>query len=176
MDASTDRDAGGRDGGVDAEIRDGGSSDAGLDAAELDAGPYEPPDPVEVPTLPAVPELSSALPRDAEGRPILGEAADVRLVVEAPPSRGPVDALAACAALVSYCVSPERSLDACMASAPRCATEQPWDEPACCPSACQDGYEAQRRAGAMPIQAFRRVLFRDARCIPGLAERLGGTP
>jgi hypothetical protein len=130
-----------------------------------------------VPALPAVPPLSDALPRDARGRPILAPAEEVGLVIDPPSSRGPIDALAACAALVAHCVSPpDRSLDACMLSAPRCSTERPWDEAACCPSACWDAYETERRAGAIPIHAFRRTLFREGRCIPGLAERLGGTP
>jgi hypothetical protein len=77
--------------------------------------------------------------------------------------RGPINVLAACSVLVTRCYKPgSRSLDACVMSAPRCATARPWEaEPyvACCPPACWETYEALRIAGEWPLDAFDQTLF-----------------
>lgn len=83
---------------------------------------------------------------------------------------GPGHVLTACRVLVVQCVSsPSKSFDACFASAPRCASTQPWldgGSMACCPQACAQQYEAQRRTGKPPLQAFDLALYGDG-SVPG---------
>lgn len=104
----------------------------------------------------------SALPKDAQGRPILSRSGDAAIVLEqrAP---GPTNVLAACSSMVTRCYKPgERELDDCFASAPRCTSARPWEDPAykpCCPEACWRQYDAQRKAGAPPQRALDQALF-----------------
>lgn len=104
----------------------------------------------------------SALPKDAQGRPILSRSGDAALVLEkrAP---GPTNVLAACSSMVTRCYKPgERELDDCFASAPRCTSARPWEDPAaqpCCPEACWRQYETRRKAGASPMAALDQALF-----------------
>lgn len=119
-----------------------------------------PPKRVEV-APPPQPDLS-ALPKDAQGRPILSRSGDAALVLEkrAP---GPTNVLAACSSMVTRCYKPgERELDDCFASAPRCTSARPWEDPAykpCCPETCWRQYDAQRKAGAPPQRALDQALF-----------------
>lgn len=104
----------------------------------------------------------SALPKDAQGRPILSRSGDAAIVLEkrAP---GPTNVLAACSSMVTRCYKPgERELDDCFASAPRCTSARPWEDPAakpCCPEACWRQYDARRKAGAAPMAALDQALF-----------------
>jgi hypothetical protein len=104
----------------------------------------------------------SGLPRDAQGRPILSRSGDATLVLEqrAP---GPTNVLAACSSMVTRCYQPgQRELDDCFASAPRCTSARPWEDPAyqpCCPEACWRQYDATRKAGAAPLAALDQALF-----------------
>ncbi len=104
----------------------------------------------------------SALPKDAQGRPILSRSGDAAVVLEqrAP---GPTNVLAVCSSMVTRCYKPgERELDDCFASAPRCTSARPWEDPAykpCCPEACWRQYDAQRKAGAPPQRALDQALF-----------------
>jgi hypothetical protein len=134
--------------------------------------PYKRPEPVVVPTLPDV-DLSQ-LPKDAQGRPVLSQSDQAALVLEKQAKVQPVNVLAACSALVTHCYKPgERELDACFMSALRCASAQPWNDPAykpCCPAECWNQYEAKRIAGLPPLAAFDATLFAresgGAGCIP----------
>jgi len=81
--------------------------------------------------------------------------------------------LTACKVLVVQCVSsPSKTFDGCLASAPRCTSTQPWldgSSMACCPPACAQQYEAQRRAGKPPLLAFDVAMYGDgtvASCVP----------
>lgn len=148
-DASARRDGGG-------SRRDGGSS-------------YARPEPIEVPPI-SPPDLSG-LPLDDEGLPTLPLGEDASLSFDLS-RRDPLTALGACADLVAFCVSPERSLDACMVYAPVCETEEPWLEEPCCPARCAADYEALRIAGEGDVPAFVRVLFRDIECFLGVREML----
>lgn len=134
---------------------------------------WQRPAPVVVPPLPPASDLS-ALPKDAQGRPVIVSSPQGQIVLEKGP-RGPIQLLAACSVLVTRCVKPpERSLDACMLSAPRCTTGEPWKaEPfvPCCPALCAERYESERKQGIPPLQAFDRVLYgggqpRAATCVP----------
>lgn len=169
-------------------IRDGGleSPDAATEAPDAgeetpDAGVNEPrgqwapPPPVNVPPLPAPPDYSD-YPVDSLGRPIISQSANINLVVRQTP-----DALSArdrCANVVTHCFEPGvRSLDACMLSAPRCGTAQPWTESgACCAEACWTSYAALRTAGVDPLTATLDVLYNRPSCMPGVDTLLGGAP
>jgi hypothetical protein len=126
--------------------------------------------PAEVPDL-------SRFPRNDAGRIELLHTGEVRLELD-PTLRDPVGALCACATLLSACYAPpRRSLDACVVSAPACATARPWEESAvCCPTACRDAYEDARRAGRTPDEALDEVFFQNPDCFPGVRAQLGGTP
>ena len=116
---------------------------------------------VEVPPLPRV-DLSG-LPKDAQGRPILSRSGDASIVLEPRGAPGPTNVLAACSTLVTRCYKPGgRELDDCFASAPRCTSARPWEDPAykpCCPEACWRQYDARRKAGATPQRALDQALF-----------------
>jgi hypothetical protein len=116
---------------------------------------------VVVPPLPKVDV--SGLPRDARGRPIVGQMGDSALVLEKRDQPGPANALAACSTLVTRCYQPgTRELDDCVASTPRCATSRPWEETPfkpCCSEACVQAYRSQRQAGAAPLKALDQALF-----------------
>jgi hypothetical protein len=153
----------------------GGGSTTAKSAGDAAAAPYRRPQRVEVPPLPPV-DLAR-LPTDAQGRPVLGGSAGSEIVADKQAKRRPVNVLAACSSLVSRCVKPpERTLDACFFSAPRCASAQPWNDPAytpCCPAECWAGYERQRIAGMAPLAAFDAVLFGgDGDRLERLARRL----
>jgi hypothetical protein len=124
------------------------------------AQPYRRPEPVVVPPLPKVDV--SGLPKDEKGNPILTQTPGASIVL-VKGKRTAVNVLAACSVLVSRCYKPgERELDACFMSAPRCASERPWEDPAytpCCPTACWNQYEARRVAGATPLAAFDGALY-----------------
>jgi hypothetical protein len=124
--------------------------------------PYRRPQPVTVPPLPPAPDLS-ALPKDAQGRSIAAQSGGAEIALARPDKRTPLNVLAACSGLVTGCVKPgERELDACMMSAPRCASDRPWDDPAytpCCPVECWRQYEGRRIAGVPPLSAFDATLF-----------------
>ena len=138
------------------------------------AGGWVPPPKVIVPPLPPPPDYSS-YPVDGMNDPILNAGSDL-YVVPAPP-----DALTArdlCADLISNCFAPgTRSLDACMLSAPRCQTSQPWTESSpCCADACWSAYAALRTAGTDPLTAYLRVLYKSPICMPGVDAAFGGEP
>jgi hypothetical protein len=99
------------------------------------------------------------LPHDAAGNP-------VEVFVG---KRGPRSAAGACSALVSACSQksddPAKAMDACFKSAPRCATDRPWEEAqVCCPQACWQKYSDLRRHCADPSSASYKALF-EAHCV-----------
>jgi hypothetical protein len=134
---------------------------------------YVRPDPVVVPPLPQPPKMDlSRLPKDAAGNILLMQSGGASLVLAPAPKPGPINFLARCSGLVSYCYKPgERSLDACFMSAPRCASSRPWDDVAevnaqCCPSECWQRYEKERIDGQAPLSAFDHALFGANSCMP----------
>jgi hypothetical protein len=149
----------------------GGETDTG-------ASSYTRPAAVDVPPLPPLnAEALAALPRSDAGRPIVFEVPGMRLEVDVT-RRGPLTVHGACTAMISECYAPPTvTLDACVVSAPLCATATPWEEPSpCCPAACRDAYEAQRRAGRTPMAAADEVFFQHPDCFPGVAALLRGRP
>src|SRR5262249_17829160 len=128
---------------------------------------FQPPPPQDLSAL--------GLPELPDGSLFLIGVPNATLAVD-PALRTPVTALGACTRWITNCFDPVfRSLDDCARSAPRCATDQPQDEPACCPGMCFEAYRAARRVGTEPLAAFSDVYFRDASCFPGVRELLEGT-
>ena len=136
--------------------------------------PYSSPAPVSVPQ-PAPVDLS-ALPRDDRGRPVLYDDGVMSFRLN-PDKRDPVMAMGRCALMLSSCpqradVAGRRTIDACWASAPICATDQPWTEgAACCPVRCVEVYRRLRELGYGELEANRRAV--SSMCFNGLREQLG---
>jgi hypothetical protein len=87
-----------------------------------------------------------------------------------PSLHDPITAFGACADLVTHCYNPPSlSLDQCVAGARVCETTTPWNEPACCPVACRDGYQLLRAEGIAPMSAFERVYLEGGTCMPGVS-------
>jgi hypothetical protein len=144
-----------------------------LDASAGDSG-YEEPEPIALPPVPE-PDFSQ-FPVDDGGNTIVStsELGTIALDLSA---RNPLTGLSACADLISFCVSPPaRSLDACVAYAPVCNTDQYWEEAPCCPEACLNAYVELRRGGTAGIAAIENVLFEDRNCFPTLNDYLKEAP
>ncbi len=148
----------------------GQTPDASIDEP---SGTWIPPSPVDVPPLPPSPDYSGR-PVDSQGRAIIAQGSGIDLVVPAVPNA--ISARERCADLVTNCFEPgTRSLDACMLSAPRCATAQPWTESgACCAEACWTAYTGLRAAGVDPLTATLEVLYSSPNCMPGVDAMAGG--
>lgn len=140
-----------------------------------EAGEWVPPPPVDVPPLPEPPDASS-YPLDEMGRPIVSQGPLINWVIATVPDA--ISGRERCADLVANCHAPGvRSIDACMLSAPACATAEPWLEATpCCAEACLTGYAALRMQGMDPIGAYLQVLFEAPICMPGVDAMLGGAP
>lgn len=138
--------------------------------------PYIRPNPIDVPDV-AAPDLGF-LPRDQQGRYILSEQDGVRMTAN-PRLRNAVTAMGACISRVTRCMDPPatpggRSLDACWAHVPRCATTQPWMEAtACCPPRCAELYESLRTLGYPLLDAHDRTM--ESMCFNGLTQILAGS-
>src|SRR6185295_2979147 len=128
-------------------------------------------------TPPAEPDPSTLpLPKKADGSLILSQSSAVE-VDWAPPTKGPITALAQCTTWIVGCVSPDRHLDDCARSVPTCKTDAPWNEEACCPSACFERYAAKRTSGVAEIDAFAAVYFdENDSCVAGVTAALKGQP
>lgn len=113
------------------------------------------------------------LPNTEDGHPILIQIPGAQLELD-PELRDAITALGSCADLLMGCVEPEvRSLDDCFFSAPRCATDTPWNEgAACCPESCFVRYAELRLGGAEELPALETSLFVERTCFPGLVERM----
>jgi len=92
----------------------------------------------------------------------------------------PIGAAAKCSDLKNDCMQVTGDGDTCVATVKRCATAEPWLEAeACCPAACVDAYQEQRRLGASPVAANSAVFSSTHECFPGLQELIrasGGKP
>jgi hypothetical protein len=128
--------------------------------------PYVRPAPLDWKPAP-LPDISlqtSALPKDAQGRPMLGNG--LSLDTKAP--RGPTQVLAGCSGWISGCYQPgERSLDQCWVSVPACKTADGLEDTGrCCPTACVELYEARRKSGDSPSDSSQGALFHKPSCFP----------
>ena len=174
-------DAGAADGGVPVGVPSPPLADL-LSAAVAKGPPPTPPVAYPTPATVATPEVTrpdlSVLPHDDAGRPILMESGDVRMVV-GPTRQDAVTAAGACMARVGACLQPgsltaAQTVDACWASVPRCATDQPWTETGtCCPLRCAELYAALRSQGYDARVAHLRTI--QSVCWNGLAQALGAS-
>ena len=120
--------------------------------------------------------LSNVLPRTSTGTISLLQIANIRLEIN-PSLHDPLTALGACADLVTDCYHPPNvSLDQCMTSAASCRTAEPWNETACCPTACRDSYQRARQSGVAPTAALDRVFFQQPDCFPGVHAMIARQP
>jgi|JI10StandDraft_1071094.scaffolds.fasta_scaffold54793_2 hypothetical protein len=147
----------------------------GTSGSTGEGGHWVPPPPVVVPPLPEPPDYSD-YPVDEIGRPIVAAGPLVNWVVVTTPDA--ITARKGCADLVANCHEPGvRSIDACMLSAPACATDEPWNEASpCCAEACFADYSALRVQGTDPLTAYLTVLYERPICMPGVDGMLGGAP
>ena len=154
----------------------GGSAGAGGTGGGGPPLGWGPPPPVQVPPLPPGPDYST-YPTDPQGRTIISQGGRINWVINNVP-----DAMTArerCADLVAHCFAPGvRGLDACLLSAPACASAEPWTESdACCASECKVSYSNLRKAGVDPLTAYQKVLYETPICMPGVDAMLaGGAP
>ena len=168
---SDDDDAVATDDDDDSATDDDDSATDDDDAVDDDDTAWVDPDPVDIPPV-ELPDLG-AFPTTETGLPIVSRSPEALLVVDADQA-SPHTAWALCADLVIGCALQGNSRDACIMSAPACATESPWEEGPCCPAACQQQYEGARVGGASPGEAFSTVMIEDRSCFPGLLDWLGG--
>lgn len=79
-----------------------------------------------------------------------------------------------CSANLSQCVADQGGdFAACVAAAPVCQTETPWEEGVCCPRACGAEFSERVAAGASAHDAFLAVYAGTLACFPGVEERGG---
>ncbi|HSP80720.1 MAG TPA: hypothetical protein VLQ93_19480 [Myxococcaceae bacterium] len=127
---------------------------------------------LELPQLPEVDFSKVRLPKLDTGNLVLIETGEGRLQLD-PRGNDALTALGACTDLITYCFEPgKRSLDVCVEGVPQCNTSRPWQEDACCPKSCMDGYAKARDKGQEPISAFETVFFLQPDCFPGVRELL----
>ncbi|MBI4818797.1 MAG: hypothetical protein HY791_21180 [Deltaproteobacteria bacterium] len=89
--------------------------------------------------------------------------------------KDPVTAKGACLDVLVRCLeslpSGDASVRRCVAEAPVCATQEPWNEAPCCPTACKDAFAAE--AGASAYDAAIEHFADGVSCYPGLEAFLG---
>ena len=94
--------------------------------------------------------------------------------------RDAISSLGACAHWIVSCVDPkERSLDQCVAAAPTCESDQPWENEEhtfCCPAACADNYATARTNSQSAIEAFTMTYYTNPTCFPAAVELLESGP
>ena len=94
--------------------------------------------------------------------------------------RDAISSLGACAHWIVSCVDPEsRSLDQCVAAAPTCESDRPWETEEhtfCCPSTCADNYANARAQSVGQIEAFTQTFFTNPTCFPAAVELLENGP
>ena len=94
--------------------------------------------------------------------------------------RDAISSLGACAHWIVSCVEPnERSLDQCVAAAPTCQSERPWEADEhtfCCPAACTDNYAKARLSADTDLEAFTSTFFTNPTCFPEALELLNSGP
>ncbi len=119
---------------------------------------------------------SWSLPKTEGGLWEIIEVAGSRLALN-PAQEDPITAVGRCADLVTGCYEGGSTLDACVASARACRTQEPWKEDDdCCPSACATAFEAERKLGTAPLEAFEKAFFTAPDCFPGVRAALGDAP
>lgn len=127
---------------------------------------------ISLPQLPPVVSLAVFSPVGAGASKLLAEVSNARVELD-PTQRDALTALGECADLLSYCYAPPTfTLASCFSTVRGCATMEPWTEPACCPAACRDAFNAEVASGTAPKAALEKVLFRSPDCFPGVRAAL----
>lgn len=131
------------------------------------SGPVSPstaPDPHAV----AAALADAGYPRDDAGRILVGGGAGVTLAFD-PNLRSPAMGLRNCLNGIMACTVESKSIDGCVARAPRCVTPTPWlGDPAgtsCCMTGCITAYQDARRSGKDESYAID-ALFQHGGCFP----------
>jgi hypothetical protein len=140
--------------------------------------PSPPPPPYPQAPSVSIDQLAEVLPKDASGKPILLEVGGVPLTLGAP-RKDAIGAAAKCSDLLTSCVQVTKDVDVCVKGVARCTTAEPWNERACCATACVVAYEEERRLGASQLEANGAVFSSTHECFPGLQDlyrSYGGTP
>lgn len=163
--------ADGPGGGGDGPLLD----DGGASEVSLADGPFEvSADETDGGSIPNQLALArETLPHDDAGQPILIEGEGVRLVL-GPVIRDAIYTQATCTEGLNRCLrGAGGSFSSCVARAPVCATDQPWNEAgACCPKACLDAYAAGIAAGGAPLATWLSIWATPHACFPGLSKLL----
>lgn len=125
---------------------------------------------VEPPPLPLFDfQLFPSIPG---GSRLLAEVANARIEFD-PTAKDAIVAVGLCVDAATYCYQPgERSLEDCLLGTRTCATQEPWNEEACCPSACKEAFSAAVKKGEAPADALDRLFFQERDCFPGLQAAL----
>lgn len=141
-------------------LPDGGRSGSGGGAAFV------------FPQLPPPQNLALFATIGSGGSKLLADVSNARVEID-PTQSDALTALGECADLLSYCYAPPNfTLARCFSSVKGCATQTPWNEPACCPAACRDAFTREVAGGLTPNAALDKVLFRDPDCFPGVRAAL----
>ncbi len=145
---------------------------SGLAGCSVSSVPEDPPPSNPPPTPPPAsnPDLPSLddLPSWLRERPIPSMHGGLPLYFDATQANG-ITAAADCAAMITSCLERTHGdFDACVASPPTCATQQPWTEAACCPQTCKTDFSTRRATGRSGFDAYIDVFVKDMSCFPSL--------
>jgi hypothetical protein len=83
-----------------------------------------------------------------------------------------ITAWADCLSTVSGCMreaGEAGDVGACVASAPVCATDTPWEEGPCCPADCVSAFDAAVSAGSSAHDAYVQAWVMEPACFPGVS-------
>lgn len=109
------------------------------------------------------------VPAEIQSLPLIEEL--VGLVFDATLSDG-LTVYADCSANLSQCVADhDGDFASCVAAAPVCQTDTPWEEGVCCPRACGTDFRERVAAGATAHDAFLDVYAGTLACFPGVEAR-----
>lgn len=125
---------------------------------------------VEPPPLPLLDlQLFPSIPG---GSRLLAEVASARIEFD-PTAKDAIVAVGLCVDAAAYCYEPGvKSLEECLAGTRTCATNEPWNEQACCPDACKKKFSAAVKKGVAEAEALDQVFFQERDCFPGLQAAL----
>jgi hypothetical protein len=109
---------------------------------------------------------------NADGTYTIIDVGGMELIID-PKRRSPLSTLHLCNSWLVACYAPpERALDDCYRSAPRCLSDDAWKtREQCCPAACYTQYVARRHQGHESLAAWMEVT-KDASCFSDVTTYL----